>query len=173
MSTELIYPLLFFFSPSSLVLQPLLPLILCVGTGKTHTMLGTQDEPGIMVHTLNNLFLRMERTKDEMEYQVSMGYLEVYVRATQGVGLNKLPLSGPPETCSYLCIQNVPQHSTWLIVQSPPQGVAWLERTSRQMAGSNKRQVAMKCCYNIRTLTRQLFSASLNTVCTTNLKRAL
>ena len=48
-----------------------------LGTGKTHTMLGTQEEPGIMVHTLNSLFERMEGTKDEMEYQVSMGYLEV------------------------------------------------------------------------------------------------
>ena len=54
-------------------------LVICcvIGTGKTYTMLGSQEEPGIMVHTLNNLFKRIEETKDEMEYQVSMGYLEV------------------------------------------------------------------------------------------------
>ena len=47
------------------------------GTGKTHTMLGSHEEPGIMVHTLNSLFRKMEDTKHDMEYQVSMGYLEV------------------------------------------------------------------------------------------------
>lgn len=50
-----------------------------VGTGKTHTMLGSQEDPGIMVHTLNSLFKKMDDTKAEMEYQVSMGYLEVYI----------------------------------------------------------------------------------------------
>ena len=30
-----------------------------------------------MVHTLNSLFKKMDSTKEEMEYQVSMGYLEV------------------------------------------------------------------------------------------------
>lgn len=54
------------------------PLHLYVaGTGKTHTMLGSQEEPGIMVHTLNSLFRRMEESKHDTEYQVSMGYLEV------------------------------------------------------------------------------------------------
>ena len=51
----------------------------CAGTGKTHTMLGSQEEPGIMVHTLNSLFKRMDQTKEEVDYQVSMGYLEVGV----------------------------------------------------------------------------------------------
>ena len=50
---------------------------MCSGTGKTHTMLGSQEQPGIMVHTLNSLFRRMEETKEDTEYQVSMGYLEV------------------------------------------------------------------------------------------------
>lgn len=54
-----------------------------LGTGKTHTMLGSHEEPGIMVHTLNSLFKKMEETKDEMEYQVSMGYLEVYGTKTR------------------------------------------------------------------------------------------
>ncbi len=40
-------------------------------------MLGSQEEPGIMVHTLNSLFKKMDQTKEETEYQVSMGYLEV------------------------------------------------------------------------------------------------
>ena len=42
-----------------------------------------------MVHTLNNLFKAMEGTKEEMEYQVSMGYLEV-------CSLKVLHIKAPP-----------------------------------------------------------------------------
>ena len=48
-----------------------------LGTGKTHTMLGTDDDPGIMVRALNDLFLEMERTQDKLIYKVTMSYLEV------------------------------------------------------------------------------------------------
>ncbi|KAI0215869.1 Kinesin-like protein KIF19 [Lamellibrachia satsuma] len=48
------------------------------GTGKTHTMLGTDDDPGIMVRALNDLFLEMERTQDKLIYKVTMSYLEIY-----------------------------------------------------------------------------------------------
>jgi hypothetical protein len=34
------------------------------GAGKTYTMLGTDDEPGIMARGLNDLFVEMERTRD-------------------------------------------------------------------------------------------------------------
>ncbi|CAH1956477.1 unnamed protein product [Acanthoscelides obtectus] len=46
------------------------------GAGKTHTMVGDANQPGIMVRALNDLF---EVVKDkEDEYQVSMSYLEIY-----------------------------------------------------------------------------------------------
>lgn len=48
-------------------------------------MLGSQEQPGIMVHTLNNLFKKMEDTKEDTEYQVSMGYLEVCDEAAMKV----------------------------------------------------------------------------------------
>jgi kinesin family protein 18/19 len=50
------------------------------GAGKTYTMLGTDDEPGIMARGLNDLFVEMERTRDEMKYKVSMSYLEVHIQ---------------------------------------------------------------------------------------------
>ena len=43
-------------------------------------MLGTDDEPGIMARGLNDLFVEMERTRDEMKYKVSMSYLEVHIQ---------------------------------------------------------------------------------------------
>ena len=40
-------------------------------------MLGTDDDPGIMVRALNDLFFSMEKTSDDMKYKVTMSYLEV------------------------------------------------------------------------------------------------
>ncbi len=72
---------------------PLLPL----GAGKTYTMLGSDNEPGIMVHTLNNLFKKMEETKDEVEYLVSMAYLEVtYIHSHTHLPLRASSRSGTP-----------------------------------------------------------------------------
>ncbi|XP_051014952.1 kinesin-like protein KIF19 [Acomys russatus] len=48
------------------------------GCGKTYTMLGTDHEPGIYVQTLNDLFRAIEETSNDMEYEVSMSYLEIY-----------------------------------------------------------------------------------------------
>ncbi|KAI2658290.1 Kinesin-like protein KIF19 [Labeo rohita] len=48
------------------------------GCGKTYTMLGTDREPGIYVRTLNDLFKAIEETSDDMQYSVSMSYLEIY-----------------------------------------------------------------------------------------------
>ncbi|XP_050391529.1 kinesin-like protein KIF19 isoform X3 [Patella vulgata] len=48
------------------------------GAGKTHTMVGKDDSPGIMVRALNDLFLEMEKTSEDMAYKVTMSYLEIY-----------------------------------------------------------------------------------------------
>lgn len=61
-------------SPVSLAL--LTTSLSCPGCGKTYTMLGTDHEPGIYVRTLNDLFRAIEETSNDMEYEVSMSYLE-------------------------------------------------------------------------------------------------
>ncbi|XP_029432686.1 kinesin-like protein KIF19 isoform X2 [Rhinatrema bivittatum] len=48
------------------------------GAGKTYTMLGMDCEPGIYIQTLNDLFKAIEATSDNMDYTVSMSYLEIY-----------------------------------------------------------------------------------------------
>ncbi|XP_010641085.1 kinesin-like protein KIF19 [Fukomys damarensis] len=48
------------------------------GAGKTHTMLGMDAEPGIYLQTLTDLFQAIEETQDNMDYRVSMSYLEIY-----------------------------------------------------------------------------------------------
>ncbi|XP_053412589.1 kinesin-like protein KIF19 [Nycticebus coucang] len=48
------------------------------GTGKTHTMLGMDAEPGIYLQTLTDLFQAIEETRGNTDYSVSMSYLEIY-----------------------------------------------------------------------------------------------
>lgn len=59
-------------------------------------MLGTDKEPGIYVRTLNDLFKAIEETSDDMQYSVSMSYLEVRIQLWE---LNSQP--------------NVPANSKW------------------------------------------------------------
>ncbi|XP_044759987.1 kinesin-like protein KIF19 isoform X3 [Coccinella septempunctata] len=46
------------------------------GAGKTHTMVGNPDKPGIMVRALNDLFEAVKEKEDE--FTVTMSYLELY-----------------------------------------------------------------------------------------------
>ncbi|XP_052801091.1 uncharacterized protein LOC128231881 [Mya arenaria] len=48
------------------------------GAGKTHTMLGSQDNPGVMYHTMMNLYNRIDQMKDTKTCDVAVSYLEVY-----------------------------------------------------------------------------------------------
>ncbi|XP_065501079.1 kinesin-like protein KIF19 [Caloenas nicobarica] len=48
------------------------------GAGKTYTMLGTDCEPGICIRALDDLFKTLEGTTEEMDYRVSMSYVEIY-----------------------------------------------------------------------------------------------
>ncbi|XP_055984300.1 kinesin-like protein KIF19 [Sorex fumeus] len=48
------------------------------GAGKTYSMLGMDAEPGIYLQALRDLFRAIEDTRDNMDYSVSMSYLEIY-----------------------------------------------------------------------------------------------
>lgn len=49
------------------------------GAGKTHTMLGSQNDPGVMYRTMKELFKRMDDAKEEKEFAVAFSYLEVNI----------------------------------------------------------------------------------------------
>ena len=49
------------------------------GAGKTHTMLGSQNNPGVMYRTMKELFKRMDDAKEEKEFAVEFSYLEVNI----------------------------------------------------------------------------------------------
>ncbi|KAG0362374.1 kinesin-like protein Klp5, partial [Mortierella sp. AD032] len=48
------------------------------GCGKTHTISGTLEKPGIIFLTMQELYDRIKETEDEKTVEVSLSYLEVY-----------------------------------------------------------------------------------------------
>ncbi|KAK4490692.1 hypothetical protein RD792_001388 [Penstemon davidsonii] len=48
------------------------------GSGKTYTMVGTKDDPGLMVLSLNTIFNLIEKDNTSDNFEVTCSYLEVY-----------------------------------------------------------------------------------------------
>jgi len=48
------------------------------GAGKTYTMLGTEDEPGIMMLSIDELFKQIEVFSQQRDYKLKVSYVEVY-----------------------------------------------------------------------------------------------
>ena len=48
------------------------------GAGKTFTMSGTPDDPGIMTRSISDLFRLMEEDAANVNYEVSVNYVEIY-----------------------------------------------------------------------------------------------
>ena len=62
------------------------------GAGKTHTMLGSTDEPGVMVQTVEELYRRIEAGTSEWKTEVAISYLEVRLHVRPG---SEAQLSSP------------------------------------------------------------------------------
>ncbi|PON48689.1 Kinesin-like protein [Parasponia andersonii] len=48
------------------------------GSGKTYTMVGTKDDPGLMVLSLHRIFELIQKDRSSDEFEVTCSYLEVY-----------------------------------------------------------------------------------------------
>jgi kinesin family protein 18/19 len=48
------------------------------GAGKTYTMLGTEENPGIMMNSIDELFITIENYTAERDYKIKISYVEVY-----------------------------------------------------------------------------------------------
>ncbi|XP_057847180.2 kinesin-like protein KIN-8A [Cryptomeria japonica] len=68
------------------VLQGRNASVLCygaTGAGKTHTMLGTERNPGVMVLAIKDLFAKLQQLSFNGEHVVSISYLEIYNEAVK------------------------------------------------------------------------------------------
>lgn len=48
------------------------------GSGKTYTMLGSKNQPGVIAHTFQELFSQIEKSRMQCDYVVKMSFLEIY-----------------------------------------------------------------------------------------------
>jgi kinesin family protein 18/19 len=48
------------------------------GAGKTYTMLGSEQSPGIMMNSIEELFKAIEIYSAERDYKLKVSYIEVY-----------------------------------------------------------------------------------------------
>ena len=71
-------------SPPSGIVDSLLEGVNCsvfaygaTGAGKTHTMLGGQDHPGVIFLTMMELYRKIYERKEEISCDVAVSYLEV------------------------------------------------------------------------------------------------
>lgn len=48
------------------------------GAGKTYTMLGTAEKPGLMLMTIVDLFCKAEELEESRVYKIKLSYLEIY-----------------------------------------------------------------------------------------------
>lgn len=62
------------------------------GAGKTHTMLGKEDDPGITYRTVAELFAQIELLKEDRDFNLGVTYLEIYNENVQDLLEKKGPL---------------------------------------------------------------------------------
>jgi kinesin family protein 18/19 len=81
----------------------------CTGAGKTYTMLGTPDSPGIMALTLQDMFIKIKELEVDyskmVSYKVVVSFLEIYnenirdllcpTPSSEYLDLREDPLKGP------------------------------------------------------------------------------
>lgn len=48
------------------------------GAGKTHTMLGSMADPGIMYQTMKEVFNALDDFKVDRQYEIRVSFLEIY-----------------------------------------------------------------------------------------------
>ncbi|XP_060117301.1 kinesin-like protein KIF18A [Heteronotia binoei] len=63
------------------------------GAGKTHTMLGTPEDPGVMYLTMVELYNSIDRMKKEKHCAIAVSYLEVYNEQICDLLVNSGPLA--------------------------------------------------------------------------------
>nr|XP_020462657.1 kinesin-like protein KIF18A isoform X2 [Monopterus albus] len=80
------------------------------GAGKTHTMLGSENDPGVMYHTMKELFKRMDAAKEEKEFTVAFSYLEVYNEQIRDLLANAGPLAVREDSSKGVVVQGLTLH---------------------------------------------------------------
>ncbi|KAL2076650.1 hypothetical protein ACEWY4_027753 [Coilia grayii] len=80
------------------------------GAGKTHTMLGSEGDPGVMYLTMKELYSRMEQMKEEKVFELAYSYLEVYNEQIRDLIANSGPLAVREDSAKGVVVQGLTLH---------------------------------------------------------------
>ncbi|XP_016061645.1 PREDICTED: kinesin-like protein KIF18A isoform X1 [Miniopterus natalensis] len=80
------------------------------GAGKTHTMLGSATEPGVMYLTLLDLYKSMDEIKEEKICSTAVSYLEVYNEQIRDLLVNSGPLAVREDAQKGVVVQGLTLH---------------------------------------------------------------
>uniref|UniRef100_UPI004072FD1C Kinesin-like protein KIF18A, DARPin fusion protein n=1 Tax=synthetic construct TaxID=32630 RepID=UPI004072FD1C len=80
------------------------------GAGKTHTMLGSADEPGVMYLTMLHLYKCMDEIKEEKICSTAVSYLEVYNEQIRDLLVNSGPLAVREDTQKGVVVHGLTLH---------------------------------------------------------------
>lgn len=80
------------------------------GAGKTHTMLGSAAEPGVMYLTMLDLFKSMDEIKEEKVCSTAVSYLEVYNEQIRDLLTNSGPLAVREDAQKGVVVQGLTLH---------------------------------------------------------------
>ncbi|KAM3670163.1 kinesin-like protein KIF18A [Ammospiza maritima maritima] len=80
------------------------------GAGKTHTMLGSPEDPGVMYLTMMTLYKRMDQIKDDKTCDVAVSYLEVYNEQIRDLLVNSGPLAVREDGQQGVIVQGLTLH---------------------------------------------------------------
>ncbi|XP_037001936.2 kinesin-like protein KIF18A [Artibeus jamaicensis] len=80
------------------------------GAGKTHTMLGSTAEPGVMYLTLSELYKSMDEIKEEKICSTAVSYLEVYNEQIRDLLVNSGPLAVREDAQKGVVVQGLTLH---------------------------------------------------------------
>ncbi|NWU62971.1 KI18A protein, partial [Pterocles burchelli] len=80
------------------------------GAGKTHTMLGSPEDPGVMYLTMMALYNSMDQIKEDKICNVAVSYLEVYNEQIRDLLVNSGPLAVREDSQQGVVVQGLTLH---------------------------------------------------------------
>ncbi|KAM6308971.1 kinesin-like protein KIF18A [Aegotheles albertisi] len=80
------------------------------GAGKTHTMLGSPEDPGVMYLTMMALYNCMDQMKEDKVCNIAVSYLEVYNEQIRDLLVGSGPLAVREDTQKGVVVQGLTLH---------------------------------------------------------------
>ncbi|XP_050195093.1 kinesin-like protein KIF18A [Myiozetetes cayanensis] len=80
------------------------------GAGKTHTMLGSPQDPGVMYLTMMTLYNRMDQIKEDKIRDVAVSYLEIYNEQIRDLLVSSGPLAVREDARQGVIVQGLTLH---------------------------------------------------------------